>query len=109
MIEKNPKLPINITWTKIGKDKELYRIYVDIQITENRKLYPPFGLKAVFKAIRLNSSSRNKEIVILIDNHIPYGFHEHDKLPRIHDSRKILTEQNWQEAWGIFQKKIKEL
>jgi len=55
------------------------------------------------------NESGEKELLYLIDNHAPYGFHEHDKLPSLHDSRINIHVKNWQEAWDKFQVKCREL
>lgn len=47
-------------------------------------------------------------MVLLIDNHMPFNYHEHDKLPEEHNSRKCLSVGNWQEAWAIFDLKVKD-
>ncbi len=36
----------------------------------------------------------------MIDNHAPYGFHEHDELPENHESRVTIHVKSWQEAFG---------
>lgn len=70
----------------------------------------PEGVKAVFKMIRLDVGEENEtELVILIDNHKPIGFHSHDGLPENHDFRKPLHVTDWKVAWSIFQAKYREI
>ena len=47
--------------------------------------------------------------MILIDNHEPFGFHEHDRLPEEHDSRKEICVDDWKDAWKEFEERMKEL
>ncbi len=46
------------------------------------------------------------EIVLLIDNHDPYGFHEHPKLPEKHEVRKSIHVWTWQDAWMEFEDRL---
>ena len=72
----------------------------------------PEGVKAIFRLTKLNMDEVGKgvsELMILIDNHAPFGFHSHDKLPEDHDFRTPLHMSDWKEAWGIFQEKCREV
>lgn len=48
-------------------------------------------------------------MVLLIDNHMPFGFHFHPGLPSNHDEREDIHASDWQMAWEIFDRKLKEL
>lgn len=85
----------------------LYKIRIYVAVTDDLKKYPE-GFKAIFRLFRLNSEG-SEELVILFDNHEPFGLHEHDKLPNEHDSRKSLMTDDWREAWSIFQERCKEI
>ena len=105
---KSPMLPINKVWNATGKDGETYVVDVSVKQTTDKRKFPPDGVKSIFRVFRLNKNGE-KELMILIDNHEPLGFHEHDKLPDLHDSRKEICVDDWQEAWRIFEDRIKEL
>ncbi|CBW26607.1 hypothetical protein BMS_1782 [Halobacteriovorax marinus SJ] len=107
-IGRSPKLPINRNWIATGKDGETYLIDVSIKQTDDKNKYPPIGVKSVFRVLQIDSNGEQK-LVILIDNHKPFGFHEHDKLPEVHDSREEIHTDDWQGAWTIFEERIKEL
>ncbi len=92
-----------------GKDGFRYKIDVSIEDHEDADKYPE-GVKAVFKLIRLDKNVDGEtELVVLIDNHKPLGFHSHDKLPENHDYREPLHLTDWNEAWSIFQAKCREI
>lgn len=63
-------------------------VEIKIEQTLDFSKYPPDGVKCIFRFLREMATTDNKyELMFLIDNHAPFGFHMHDKLPRIHDSR----------------------
>ena len=78
-----------------------------VEQTKDKDKYPLEGVKSAFKVFKVNDSGE-KELVILIDNHRPLGFHEHIGLPE-QEPRKEIHASNWQEAWEIFERKVKEL
>ena len=47
--------------------------------------------------------------MVLVDNHKPFGFHYHDKLPELNSSRRVIHTDSWKEAWVMFQKMCKEV
>jgi len=61
----------------------------------------PDGIKSKFRLIHAPSNS----LVILIDNHEPFGFHEHTK----NEERKKLVISKWEDALDLFMSKVKEL
>lgn len=86
-----------------------YLVEISIEDSDDKSKYPE-GVKAVFRLIRLDVDSNGEtELVLLIDNHAPQGFHSHDKLPDNHDFRNPLYINHWKEAWGIFQTKCREV
>jgi len=86
------------------------RVEVLIEQTSDFIKYPPEGKKCTFRLLRETGFLDDEfELVMLIDNHAPYGFHYHDKLPHHHDSRVKLMVFSWREAWIIFDQKVKEL
>lgn len=89
-----------------GKGR-LYRVSVYVAETDDLVKYPE-GVKAIFRLFRLNHEG-SEELVILLDNHEPFGFHEHDELPGKHDSRESIRTDDWREAWRIFQERCKEI
>ena len=103
---KKPHLPIKKTWVA-GSHGDVFIVDVSVNQTTDKSKYPPDGVKSVFKVFRL-SENGEKELVLLIDNHKPFGFHEHPDLPSKKPRRAIRAE-NWQEAWDIFEKMMKEI
>jgi hypothetical protein len=103
------KLPVNISSRCCDLKGRFYRWEVKAEPTENLDLYPE-GVKAVFRLLRLDAEKeKGVELLILIDNHPPYGFHEHDRLPHQHDSRALLETLDWEEALMIFQGRCREV
>ena len=85
-------------------------VEIIIKETEDYLNYFPEGKKCIFRLFREKIiNSREFELVLLIDNHAPYGFHIHNKLPEIHDSRVGIKTSDWKEAWYNFDKFTKEL
>lgn len=110
MITKKPKLPITRSMIKAGRrNGEAFKIDVSIVQTNDFDKYPPDGIKAIYRVLKIRTDVDEAELVVLIDNHKPFDYHEHDKLPLEHDSRKNISATNWQEAWKIFDLKIKEV
>lgn len=85
----------------------LYRVSIFISEAKNTKMHPT-GVRALFKLFRLNHEGI-EELIILIDNHEPYGFHEHSELPIQRKKRVSLPTDDWKEAWKLFQKKCREV
>ena len=104
---KRPNLPIDREILKIDSSGDIYTIEVLIKQTEDLDKYPPEGIKAVFRILK--NKTDGDELVLLIDNHRPIGFHEHDELPENHESRKKIDAETWQEAWLVFDVKRKEV
>jgi hypothetical protein len=65
----------------------------------------PNGIKARFVLLDL----RNKKACLLIDNHEPFGFHVHDKLPTDQNSRRRLETTDHWEALAEFLKMAEEI
>lgn len=92
-----------------GSDGFRYKVEVFVEDHADTNKYPE-GVKAIFKMIRLDVGKENEtELVVLIDNHRPFGFHYHDKLPRNHNFRQPLHIVDWKVAWDIFQTKCQEI
>ena len=100
-------LPVVVDYAFTGKDRNEYSVDIEVFQTENLVMFPE-GVSGTFRLFKINESGE-KELLYLIDNHAPYGFHEHDKLPSLHDSRINIHVKNWQEAWDKFQVKCREL
>lgn len=101
--------PIKKSSITIGRDGFRYRIDISIEKHKDKDKYPE-GVKAIFKLIRLDINNDGEtELVILIDNHKPFGFHSHEKLPENQDYRMTLNTDNWNEAWDFFQTKCREI
>jgi hypothetical protein len=46
---------------------------------------------------------------VLLDNHEPYGFHLHTRLPEDHDFRVSLDISDYEEAIQIFFKEVRKV
>ena len=62
----------------------------------------PDGIKAKY----LLQDVANGVARLLVDNHQPYGFHMHTKLPADHAHRETLTVKNCQEALNFFLEEV---
>lgn len=103
------RLPITKRWICTDKLGRTCVVEVNIEQTTNTTLYPD-GIKSVFKIKREKTAGdEDFEAVVLIDNHEPFGFHEHPKLPEKHDFRRSIHVSTWQEAWREFEKRIEEI
>ena len=101
--------PIKRSSITTGRDGYRYRLDISIEDHNDTDKYPE-GVKAVFKLIRLDINDENEtELMVLIDNHKPLGFHSHDELPEKHDFRRPLNLDDWKEAWKVFQIKCREI
>ena len=103
MKDEGPKLPIDKKWNAIGKNGNIYIISISVKQTEDKLKYPPMGIKSTFTVLMLEEDSESK-LKLLIDNHEPFGFHEHTGLPA-KVPRESIHASSWQEAWNIFEKK----
>jgi hypothetical protein len=109
IVVKKPTLPIIRSRVVTTKSNDLFVIEVSIEQTEDFDKYPPDGIKATFRILKSSGGVEENELVVLIDNHRPFNYHEHDKLPEEHNSRKRIEANNWQEAWQLFDLKVKEV
>jgi hypothetical protein len=104
------RLPINKRWIAVDGQGRICICEVHIEQTSNKTLYPPDGVKSVFKVKREKTpGGEDFEAVILIDNHEPFGFHVHSRLPEQNDFRETIHVSSWQEAWIEFEEKIEEI
>lgn len=101
---KKPKLPIKKSFRRVDANGDGYLVEVSVEETNDSVSYPPDGIKSVYKVFKLNGEGE-KELVILIDNHEPFGFHEHTDLPNKEPREEIHT-SDWMEAWSIFEERI---
>jgi len=105
-----PTLPIILQWIETDQSGRKCVVSVKIEQTNDRDFYPPDGIKSVFMVKReKRMGEENFETIILIDNHAPFGFHEHPNLPDESKVRQSIHVSNWQEAWFSFEIKMKEL
>jgi hypothetical protein len=104
------KFPIYRDISLVDALGRVCRVEVVIEQTADFVKYFPDGKKCIFRFFREKvASSDIFELILLLDNHEPYGFHYHDKLPNDHDSRVRIMTLNWSEAWIVFDEKVKEL
>lgn len=97
---------VDISNNASDKKGRKYKVVIHVEETDKTEQYPE-GVKAVYKLFRLNDES-SEELVILMDNHEPFGFHEHHKLPADKNKRRELGTKDWKEVRRIFQEKCKE-
>lgn len=97
---------VDISTNTLDRYGRQYRVVVYIEEANRTEQYPE-GVKALYKLFRLNNES-SEELVILMDNHEPFGFHKHHKLPRDKYQRRSLGTKDWKEVWQIFQERCKE-
>ena len=106
----NPNLPIRRQRLTTDRQGRICKIEVSIAQTADSNMYQPDGQKCVFKVLREKLKGEEEfEIVLLIDNHSPFRFHNHSQLPLNHEVRETIHASNWIEAWRIFDKKVREL
>lgn len=82
------------------------RFIVDIKAYEvsNNKKYPEgVKLKCVLLDVEIGKPR------ILLDNHEPYGFHLHTRLPEDHDFRVSLNISDYEEAIQMFFKEVRKV
>lgn len=65
----------------------------------------PDGLKVRY--VLLDSESGYARL--LVDNHEPFGFHMHTRLPEDHSVREILPTTDYNEALQIFLKEVERI
>ena len=100
-------LPIELDFALTGTDGNEYFVEIEIFGTENLTMFPE-GVTATFRLFKIDENG-GRQIIYLIDNHVPHGFHEHDKLPDNHESRISIHVNNWQDAWDKFQATCREI
>ncbi len=75
------------------------RFVVELKIRKvTRDLKYPEGIKVNMSLI----DTKQNCIRLLIDNHAPYGFHIHYRLPEEHAYRETLSVSNYKEAADYF-------
>jgi hypothetical protein len=100
-------LPIYEYYIFKGKNGCEYIAEIEIYETDNLNMFAN-GCSATFKLFLIIEDG-TKQLIYLIDNHQPFGFHEHHDLPFNHNARKLIPLVDWQLAWNHFQKVCKEL
>jgi len=100
-------LPVIRSYFAEDQRSQLYRIEINVHQNDNLDQYPQ-GVKSTFRMLKVNSENGD-QLVVLVDNHKPFGFHYHDKLPDNIKSRVHIYTDSWQEAWTKFQEICKEI
>lgn len=100
-------LPVITDYIFTGTDGIDYSVEIEVYETQNLNIFPE-GVNGTFRLLRINPDGERK-LIYLIDNHAPYGFHEHDELPENHESRVTIHVKSWQEAWEKFQARCREI
>jgi hypothetical protein len=100
-------LPVITDYALTGADGHEYSVEVEVYETQNLTIFPE-GVSGTFRLFKIDEEGL-RQLIYLIDNHAPHGFHEHDELPENHESRLTIHVKNWQEAWDKFQVKCREI
>lgn len=100
-------LPVITDYAFTGTDGNAYTVEIEIYETQNLTMFPE-GVSGTFRLFKLDQDGERK-LIYLIDNHAPYGFHEHDELPKRHESRVTIHVKHWREAWDKFQTRCREI
>ena len=74
-----------------------YVMIIKVYEVEKSKKFPD-GIKAKFVLTNAEGGFAR----LLVDNHEPYGFHMHTKLPHDRDHREVLDVKDHEEALGFF-------
>ena len=91
----NIQLPFRHQHIVFDKKGRVCKIEISIE-SADPAFYRPDGKKCVFRFIRERCSGKEDfEIVFLIDNHEPFGFHMHLKLPANPDAREVINASDW--------------
>ncbi len=77
--------------------QERFRVKLKVFEVEISKKYPG-GIKAKFALFDM--IDRTQKLILLVDNHEPFGFHVHGELPK--NSRLLLNTINYREALKEF-------
>ena len=81
-----------------------YVVIIKVYEVEKSKKFPD-GIKANFVLKNTEGSFAR----LLVDNHQPYGFHMHTKLPHDRDHREILTVKDYEEALAFFMDEVERI
>jgi hypothetical protein len=100
-------LPIDRVYFAQGRNGNSFRVEVSVNEAINLDKYPE-GVKAVFRMLKILDDGE-EVLMALVDNHKPFGFHYHDRLPDIHKSREAIHTDSWKDAWVKFQEICKEI
>ena len=100
-------LPVVNDYVFTGINGSEYFVEIEVYETKDLVMFPE-GVSATFRLFKIDQNAE-RQLIYLIDNHAPYGFHEHDKLPVKHESRKSIHTVSWQDAWNKFQEKCREM
>jgi len=103
-----PSPLVDLKWRRFNEKGDSFVVEVEVTQTEDFDKFAPDGIRAIFRVLKDDNNGESR-LVVLIDNHKPLGFHVHDKLPDLHDSREKIQANSWQEAWSIFEEKMQEI
>ena len=81
-----------------------YTVVLTVYEVEKSKKFPE-GIKAKF----LLQDSEYGTARLLVDNHQPFGFHMHTKLPHDKDHRETLDVKNHEEALAFFMAEVERI
>jgi len=81
-----------------------YLVVIRVYKVENSKKFPG-GTKAKF----LLQHCEGGFVRLLVDNHEPYGFHMHTRLPEDHEHREILEVKDHEAALDYFLNEVERI
>ncbi|MBF0299515.1 MAG: hypothetical protein HQK51_12390 [Oligoflexia bacterium] len=82
----------------------LYKIKIRVYEVENDQKFPE-NVKVSLALIDLTIG----KVVLLIDNHEPFGFHIHSGLPQDHGIRESLNITSYEEAIDCFREEVRRI
>lgn len=74
-----------------------------LRVAKNKKF--PSGIKVKYVLI----DSEGEFARLLVDNHEPFGFHMHTRLPEDHSTREVLPTTDYNEALQIFLQEVERI
>ena len=81
-----------------------YVVWIKVYEVEKSKRYPE-GIKAKFVLQDVEFGFAR----LLVDNHEPFGFHMHTRLPHERDHREALNVSDYREALRLFEREVERI
>ena len=101
-MKKKAKFIVNRTLV-LSNDGRYEGVIQVLEVVESEKF--PLGIKARFVLLDTYEETAR----LLVDNHEPYGFHMHTKLPGDHRYREKIETNDYEEALQIFLREVERI